>query len=208
MKAFTIISTIFFALTATAAPAAEVESELAFDSFSLGSPSLPFGKKAIPLFDLATSFPPPLIPDTLAIESIRNTLALYAFAIDGKNFNALGEVFTNNVYANYSAPFPVFTNLQQLISQIGPSLQCVTTQHTYGTQLISVRSLTTAVSVTYFRAAHFGRNKLANQVAEAYAQYQDTWQRQLNGKWKIVQRNFVYMVCSQLLWILSPIASY
>lgn len=158
------------------------------------TPFLPFGPNAISNFDLATSFPQPLIQDASAIDSIKNTLALYAFAVDGKNFAALTEVFTADVVANYSTTLGSFTQLSPLIAALGGILTCVTTQHSYGTQLVQVVSLTSAYSVTYLTAVHFGKRLLSNDVATAFARYQDTWQRQPNGRWKIVQRNFEYMV--------------
>lgn len=49
-------------------------------------------------------------------------------------------------------------------------------------------------TVTYFRAAHFGKGDKENEVDYAYGQYQDNWQRQATGTWRIVHWNLVYMV--------------
>lgn len=160
---------------------------------------LPFGTAPIPLQALATDFPPPSLPeDAASIEAIRNTLALYPLAIDGKNFAALGRIFKKDAIANYSAPINVLTGLSQIESVLTSSLHCVTTQHLYGTQLIEVLGPTVAVSVTYYRAAHFGlknqTSDLTSDVVYAYGQYQDTWQKQPDLTWKIVYRNLVYMV--------------
>ncbi|KAJ5514504.1 hypothetical protein N7463_004056 [Penicillium fimorum] len=131
--------------------------------------------------------------DASTVEAIRSTLALYAFAIDGKDFSALSKVFTADAVANYSAPLNVLTPLENIQSVLGTSLGCVTTQHMYGTQRIDVLSPKTAKSVTYYRAAHFGTGDKANDVAYAYGQYQDNWQLQSTGAWRIVHRNLVYM---------------
>ena len=163
-------------------------------SSSPKEPDLPFGTTPIPFFDLATSFPPPTQTNPGALEAIRNTLALYPFAIDGKNFEALRNVFTESVVTNYSAPLNILTPLSTVISELSSSLKCVTTQHLLGTQLITVLSSSSAESITYYRAAHFGIGALADQVVDAYGQYQDTWQKQKDGTWKIVYRNLVYMV--------------
>lgn len=48
--------------------------------------------------------------------------------------------------------------------------------------------------MTYYRAAHFGKGDKGNEVAYAYGQYQDNWQRQSTGTWRIIHRNLVYMV--------------
>jgi hypothetical protein len=50
---------------------------------------------------LAGQFTPQALPDPIATESIRQTQALYALAIDGRNYEVLRKVFTNNARANY-----------------------------------------------------------------------------------------------------------
>ena len=157
--------------------------------------NLPFGSQPIPFNQLATSFHP---VDVLPADAIRNTLALYPFAVDGKNFAAFSNVFAQNAVANYSAPLNVLTPLSDIISVIGSSLECVTTQHSYGTQLIDVLSPFSAFSVTYFRAMHFGKGATEGQALEAYGQYQDTWALQTDFSWKIINRNLVYMVSSRM----------
>lgn len=148
----------------------------------------------IQLSSLANDCTPESYTDAGTIEAIRNTLAIYPFAIDGKNFDALSKVFSADATANYSAPLNVLTPLSSIQSVLKESLACVTTQHLYGTQWIDVLSPTAARSVTYFRAAHFGRGDAEGEVLYAYGQYQDNWERQILGTWRIVHRNLVYMV--------------
>ncbi|KAL5363564.1 hypothetical protein BJX96DRAFT_178179 [Aspergillus floccosus] len=155
--------------------------------------SLASNPAPISLQSLAATFPPKAHQDAGAIEAIRNTLALYPFAIDGKDFAALSSVFAEDAVANYSAPLNVLTPLSTIESVLSANLACVTTQHQFGTQLIRLDSPTTAHSVTYYRAAHFGTGNLTDQVATAYGQYQDQWTRQRDGTWRIVPRNLVYM---------------
>ncbi|KAJ5184978.1 hypothetical protein N7491_007154 [Penicillium cf. griseofulvum] len=147
----------------------------------------------IDISSLAGGYTTEVNTDVGTAEAIRNTLAMYAFAVDGKDFDALSKVFTTDAVANYSAPLNVLTPLKNIQSVLGTSLKCVTTQHMYGTQRIDVLSSSTAKSVTYYRAAHFGKGDKANDVAYAYGQYQDNWQRQSTGSWRIVHRNLVYM---------------
>ncbi|CAI7582416.1 unnamed protein product [Penicillium glandicola] len=130
--------------------------------------------------------------DVAPIE-LSSLATIYAFAIDGKEFDTLDKVFTTDATANYSTPLNVLAPLTTIQSVLSTSLECVTTQHLLGTQRIDVLSPITANSVTYFRAAHFGKGDLADQVAYAYGQYQDNWQRQATGTWRIVHRNLVYM---------------
>ncbi|KAJ5127857.1 hypothetical protein N7448_008636 [Penicillium atrosanguineum] len=147
----------------------------------------------VELSSLANDCTPKIYTDAGTIEAIRNTLAIYPFAIDGKNFDALSKVFSADAIANYSEPLNVLTPLHSIQSVLKQSLACVTTQHLYGTQWIDVLSPTTAQSVTYFRAAHFGKGDTEGQVLYAYGQYQDNWERQILGTWRIVHRNLVYM---------------
>lgn len=148
----------------------------------------------IALSSLADGCTPEVYTDAGTIEAIRNTLAIYPFAIDGKNFDALSKVFATDATANYSAPLNALTPLSTIQSTLKASLACVTTQHLYGTQWVDVVSPISARSITYFRAAHFGKGDSADQVLYAYGQYQDNWERQALGTWRIVHRNLVYMV--------------
>lgn len=132
--------------------------------------------------------------NTGTIEAIRNTLSIYPFALDGKNFNALDKVFTTTATANYSEPLNILHPLSSIKSGVKEALKCVTTQHLLGTQCIDVTSSKTARSVTYFTATHFGKGPSEGQVYYAYGQYQDSWERQGIDSWRIVYRNLVYMV--------------
>jgi hypothetical protein len=155
---------------------------------------------------LAEKFSPQAAPDPIATESIRQTLALYALAIDGRNYEVLRKVFTTNARANYSDPIGVLNGVQAIIDILAPALSTfVSTQHHLGTQLIHICSLTSAVSVTYFQATHYFtpytgvENPVDNsKVLIDKAQYQDTWARQRDGTWKIANRNLVRMVRSPL----------
>ncbi|KAL4918311.1 hypothetical protein BDW62DRAFT_200937 [Aspergillus aurantiobrunneus] len=148
----------------------------------------------IPLPLLPTLFnPPTLTSDPFTTESIRRTLALYPLAIDGKDFAALSHVFAPGAVANYSAPLNVLTPLQTIQDTLSASLSCVTTQHSLGTQVIDILSPVSARSVTYYTAAHFGMGALSDQVAVAHGQYQDLWERQGHGGWRVVVRDLVYM---------------
>lgn len=154
----------------------------------------------IEISSLASTYKPEVYTDAGTVEAIRNTLAIYAFAIDGKDFDSLSKVFATDVVANYSEPLNVLTPLSTIQSVLNTSLACVLTQHLLGTQRIDVLSPTTAKSVTYYRAAHFGTGDKANEVDYAYGQYQDDW-RLSAGTWRIVHRNLVYMVSCMIRYI-------
>ncbi|KAL4866918.1 hypothetical protein BDV12DRAFT_172267 [Aspergillus spectabilis] len=154
----------------------------------------PIPTTVLPIPSLPTLFPPPIAVDPISTESIRKTLALYPLAIDGKDFDALSLIFTEDVVANYSAPLGILTPLSNIQETLSASLACVSTQHSFGTQLIDVVSPFEATSITYYQASHFGlREGFTGEVATAYGQYQDFWRRQGDGTWKVASRNLVYM---------------
>ena len=163
-------------------------------SVAAGSAPLTSGQP-VPQFDLPYAFQSAeYVASPSDVEAIRNTLALYPLAIDGKNFPALGLVFATNAVANYSAPLNVLTPLSTIESALEASLAPVTTQHSFSTQVIDILSPNTAVSVTYYTATHFGIGQFAGQIVIAYGQYQDVWDKQEDNAWRISHRNLVYMV--------------
>lgn len=148
--------------------------------------------------DLANIVPSITTQDVVAVDAIRNTLAQYPFAIDGKNFDRLDRVFTADAVVNYSAPIGVLSGLPA-IKTIGQSLAMFNrTQHSYGTQYIEICSPVSSIAVTYYTASHFLTPALGptfapdTQVLYAYGQYQDTLAKQSDGTWKVTYRNLVY----------------
>lgn len=121
---------------------------------------------AIPLYSLPITYPLSLNPQNPIIENqIRDTLAHYPLAIDGKNFAALDLVFTQDVVANYSEPLGVLTGLPSVISALQSTLSPVRTQHALSTQLIEVlEGESRARSLTYYTASHFGQGDYYGQV--------------------------------------------
>jgi hypothetical protein len=155
----------------------------------------------VPFSYIPGAFAAPVPTDLYAYEAIRQTTALYATAIDGRDFEALRKVFTPNARTNYSDPFEVFNDVENLMAALEPGLSTfASTQHLLGTQLIQICSPTTAVSITYFQATHWFTpyngvgNPVGNdQVLVDRAQYQDTWAKQKDGTWKITNRNLIRM---------------
>ena len=121
---------------------------------------------AIPLYSLPTTYPRSLQSQNPIIENqIRDTLAHYPLAIDGKSFAALDLIFTQDVVVNYSVALGVLTGLSSVISALQSSLSPVRTQHALSTQLIEIlEGESTARSLTYFTASHFGQGDHYGQV--------------------------------------------
>lgn len=163
--------------------------------------SLTSSDQPVPQFNLPYAFPgAQFVADPFDVDAIRNTLALYPLAIDGKNFPALGLVFAENAVANYSTPLGVLTPLSVIESGLEASLAPVITQHSFGTQVIDVLSSNSATSVTYYTATHFGQGQYVGQILTAYGQYQDVWAKQKDRTWKITHRNLVFMVILSIIY--------
>lgn len=157
-----------------------------------------------------------------AVDAIKHALTLYAFAIDGRDWDGLDAVFAPSATADYGAPIGVLTGGRDQIKRTLPPYLTVFagTQHVLGTQVVSVcddgeeydgegrggdygeLKRRNAVSVTYFTAAHFKNGTEGKGLDEpvgmkdvmyAYGQYQDRWGVQDDGTWKIEHRNLVYM---------------
>ena len=125
---------------------------------------------SIPFHSLPISYPLSLkLQDADIQDQIRNTLAHYPLAIDGKNFDALGLVFTTDAVANYSAPLFVLSGLEAIKRMLQRSLAPVLTQHMYGTQLIEIeKGGKTAKALTYYTASHFG---IGNATGKVYGPF-------------------------------------
>lgn len=161
------------------------------------------GSDQISLYDLAAlARTTSNIADVLATHYIRDTLALYALALDGRNLDVLDRVFTPDVHATYMEPLGVLRSLSELKTGLSKVLSGFTsTQHNYGTQIINITSPDTAVSVTYIHASHFTNSEPATagilsdtNVFYGFAQYQDSWVRQSDASWKITKRIAAMMV--------------
>ena len=120
----------------------------------------------IPLPAVATSYSRSLTRQDADIQDqIRNTLAHYPLALDGKNFAALDLFYTADAVANYSEPLNVVTGLPEIEAVVERTLRRVLTQHTYGTQIIEIeKGKTRARSLTYFTATHFGKGNATGKV--------------------------------------------
>lgn len=176
------------------------------------------GSVAMSPYGLAKSFHPTSnVTDLLAIQVIRDTLALYPLALDGRNYDVLDKIFVSDVHSTYMEPLGAFSNLQDLKSGLAKVLDgLASTQHNYGTEIVNILSPTTAVSVTYIQSSHFTNQGPIDtnvflddgNVFYGFAQYQDLWARQGDGLWKITNRVTVYMVRSPSALLFLMISRY
>ncbi|KAI9743546.1 MAG: hypothetical protein M1818_002860 [Claussenomyces sp. TS43310] len=143
---------------------------------------------------LPTSFAAAVQPqDATALLQIQQTLSTYAFIIDGKQYEQLGRVFHDNVWANYSALIGSFHPLSVLQVGLRRSLAQVTSQHALASPLIHVADDgRTARSATYFTASHFGIGEFYGQALWGWGTYEDNWVKDSTGQWKIIERTIAY----------------
>ncbi|KAF5875925.1 putative small subunit of phenylpropionate dioxygenase protein [Botrytis fragariae] len=155
-------------------------------------------------FQLAELLPISPLTDHIATETIRNILSLYAFAIDGRNWQAFSRVFAPDARANYSEPLPVLYGLKNITDAVAAQItQFSGTHHRYSTQYIAICSPTSAISITYLEASHFFLPHTSPAIEDdshtlfATGRYEDTWKK-ANGTWKIVNRNLVFIVSNEV----------
>ena len=172
-----------------------------------------FSPAPIPTSRLPSYFPRQKLTSATSlidIEDIRQTVSEYAFIIDARAFDSLSDIFTTDAVANYSEPLGVLSGVETIKTTLSAALaQFPGTQHLLGSQRIRLCNTTTAISATYFRAAHFLNGTVGavallddSTILTAYAQYQDSWVKS-DGLWKIKYRNVVYMVSLGMIYARS-----
>ncbi|KAL8668075.1 MAG: hypothetical protein Q9202_000053 [Teloschistes flavicans] len=158
-----------------------------------------FAASALALFGLASSqlanyssFTARTPTDAMTISSIHNVLALFNYALDSKNFEALRDVYTTDIVARVAR---VPTNdLDSLIKFYnGTALGDVVTQHTAHTIFVYDLQQESAKSISYANALYFSKVQngqiFARDVDTFYERYDDVWQRQKDGRWLIKERS-------------------
>ncbi len=123
----------------------------------------------------------------LAERAVREGLARFARVLDGKRWDALGDVFAEDVTFDYGlgeqAGMPALTvNMRRFLDVCGPS------QHLIGSISIEVaRGCRSAVSRTYVQARHQRPDDQGGSVFDSNGEYVDQWALRPEG-WRIVRR--------------------
>ncbi|KAL8829923.1 MAG: hypothetical protein Q9170_005966 [Blastenia crenularia] len=124
--------------------------------------------------------------EAMTVASIHSVLALFNLALDSKNFEAMRDVYTENVIAKV-ARTPT-NDLESLIKFYnGKALGDVITQHTAHTNFVYDLAPKSA-NALYFSKIGEGQF-FARDVDTFYQRYDDVWARQSNGQWKISDRS-------------------
>ncbi|KAL8707217.1 MAG: hypothetical protein Q9220_007711 [cf. Caloplaca sp. 1 TL-2023] len=152
-------------------------------------------------------FTPQNPTDAMTIGAIHNVLALFNYALDSKNFEALRDVYTENVTARV-ARTPT-NDIESLIKFYnGTALGDVVTQHTAHTIFVYDIAPRTAKSISYANALYFSKISpgqfFARDVDTFYERYDDVWAKQANGQWKISERSInIYVSVNEAVKAIS-----
>lgn len=130
--------------------------------------------------------------DAMTIASIHNVLALFNLALDAKNFDALRDVYTDNVVARVARqPINDLDNLIKFYN--GTALGDVVSQHTAHTIFVYNIGPKASKSISYANALYFSKVEegqfFARDAVTFYERYDDVWAKQANGQWKIAERS-------------------
>lgn len=124
----------------------------------------------------------------LAERAIREGLARFARVLDGKRWDALGDVFAEDVTFDYGlgeqAGLAALTaNMRRFLDVCGPS------QHLIGSIAITVApDCCSASSKAYVQARHQRANDHGGAVFDSNGEYLDQWALRPEG-WRIVRRD-------------------
>ena len=137
----------------------------------------------------------PLPSRTTSLVSIQQTLALFAVAVDTKNYALFSSIFTPNVTANFSTPGAEnIQGLSQLTDILSQSLRGQLSQHSLSTLQINFTSQTEANAVQYLIGTFFGQGNLTGQTYSNYGSYVDTLLLQEDGGWLVNTRTLKNLV--------------
>jgi ketosteroid isomerase-like protein len=132
------------------------------------------------------------------------TVALGRFAriLDGREWDAVGEVFADDVTFNYgdgreqSGIAAMTLQFTSLLGGCGPS------QHLLGSIQVTVDG-DTALSRAYIQARHQGKGDRTHLFLDSNGEYIDRWERRPRG-WRIVRRDAVWHMIIGDMSVLGP----
>jgi ketosteroid isomerase-like protein len=117
---------------------------------------------------------------------ISRALARFARIADSKTFEALDEVFAQDVVFDYRSGH-LESGLAALRALLGRHLnRCGGTQHLIGSIAVDIDG-DTAVSRAYVQARHQRVDDFVGPIFDSNGEYLDRWERRRDG-WRIVHR--------------------
>jgi ketosteroid isomerase-like protein len=118
---------------------------------------------------------------------IAQLLGRFARILDGREWEAVGDVFAEDVAFNYGdgqerrGVCALRAQFQRFLDVCGSS------QHLLGSIMVTV-SGDAATSSAYVQARHQGAGAKANLFFDANGEYRDRWERRPEG-WRIIRRD-------------------
>lgn len=132
-------------------------------------------------------------------------LGQFARVLDGKQWDALDTVFTEDVVFDYGSGkdeqgmAALTLNMRRYLDRCGP------TQHLIGSIMVDVEG-DNAVSRAYVQARHQRASDPAGPVFDTCGEYIDRWERRVDG-WRIVRRDAIWATHSGDPAIIMPHAA-
>ncbi|MEO0031044.1 MAG: hypothetical protein RIS94_802 [Pseudomonadota bacterium] len=148
----------------------------------------------------------PLAADLAALaaeRAIRDGLARFARVLDGKQWDALGDVFAHDLTFDYGlgeqAGIDALTlNMRRFLDVCGP------TQHLIGSIAVTVApGGLAATSRAYVQARHQRADDPLGPVFDSNGEYVDRWERRAEG-WRIVRRDALWQTQSGDAGVIYP----
>ncbi|HTJ62927.1 MAG TPA: nuclear transport factor 2 family protein [Alphaproteobacteria bacterium] len=134
--------------------------------------------------------------------AIMHGLGRFARILDGRQWDAVHEVFADDVTFNYgdgreqSGIAAMTKQFRDFLGGCGPS------QHLLGSIVITVEG-DKGTSNAYVQARHQGRNGKENLRLDSNGEYIDQWERRPEG-WRIVRRDVNWLVSTGDMTLLGP----
>ncbi len=130
------------------------------------------------------------IQSLLDEREISRSLSRFARILDGKSWEALGEVFAHDLRFNYGDGLEQ-RGIRSLRENMTRYLdRCGGTQHLIGSILVDVEG-DRAVSRAYVQARHQAVDDTGGAVFDSNGEYVDQWERRPEG-WRIVRRDAIW----------------
>lgn len=144
----------------------------------------------------------PSLQALLDEREITHGLARFARVLDGKDWDALGEVFADDLSFNYGDGQEK-QGMAALRTQMTSFLDhCAGSQHLLGSIRIEVDG-DTALSSAYVQARHQGAGARSHLFFDSNGEYTDRWERRPQG-WRIVRRDARWFMQVGDISVLAP----
>lgn len=134
--------------------------------------------------------------------AIMHGLGRFARILDGREWDAVHEVFADDVTFNYGDGREQ-TGIAAMTKQFRDFLGgCGPSQHLLGSIVITVEG-DKGTSNAYVQARHQGKNGRENLRLDSNGEYVDQWERRPEG-WRIVRRDVHWLVTTGDMTLLGP----